>query len=81
MKASRNPSVGIVSNQGGEQRLIGRVAARLHAAHLDVALDSETAYSDWLDIGQLKRDYWERLAREVVLNFNDDDRWAVSITS
>lgn len=77
MKASRNPSVGIVSNQGGEERLIGRVAARLHAAHIQLPL--EEAHTYWLQIDQEHREYWEGLAQQVVLNFNDDNRWAMSL--
>jgi hypothetical protein len=76
---TRPTTTGVVSNSSrGEKRLIGRVAARLHAAHCDVALDSEHAHTQWLALSQDKRDYWERLARAVVLRFNDDNRWSIT---
>lgn len=79
MESKQNIQSGVVSNQGGEDRLIGRVAARLHAAHLGVDLSTEQAHSDWLCMSEEKRQYWERLARQVVLRFNDDNRWAISL--
>lgn len=41
---STQTQTGIVSNQGGEQRLIGRVAARLHARHINLELDQAHPY-------------------------------------
>lgn len=73
---STQTQTGIMVNHGGEQRLIGRVAARLHAAHIQLPLGEAHTY--WLQIDQAHRDYWEGLAREVVLRFNDDNRWAIS---
>lgn len=61
---------------GNRQRLIGRVAARLHAADLGVELSSEKSHSDWLCIGQPVRDYWRRLATEVVEHLDNDKSWA-----